>query len=360
MNASLYSAFVPEAIYPMTENVQVSTSLVDANAQVQFKPHAFFSDNDDPFFMPYIGGGFGVNSASNNARMYVPASAGMRFRISRHFSIQLESSYKFGLGSDNFQHVAHSAGFVFALPSERPPKKKDEKDKKPPTGPTLADGQLDSDGDMVPDREDMCPDVKGYDMYLGCPDAKQAGIAEDPAEKDDEALVTLPKQKEDPKITPLTPTPINPKPGSSSPPTEIEKADQEVLRLAMNRIHFAPASDQLLPQSYGTLDTVAMIMRKYPNHKLEVLGHTDNTGSPRDNLVLSIKRAHRVKYYLAHEKEIILARISSNGYGEKMPVASNESETGRKLNRRVEFKLLPMSPEELPAVYRREEEESKD
>ncbi len=357
MNASLYSSFVPESIYPMTENVQVSTSLVDANAQIQFKPHAFFTDNEDPFFMPYIGGGFGVNSASNNARMYVPASAGLRFRISRHFSIQLESSYKFGLGEDNFQHIAHSAGFVFALPAERKPRPIEKKEEKPSQEPLLADGQKDSDGDMIPDREDLCPDEKGYDMFLGCPDADKAGMGTDPAEDEkEEAVVTLPPQQDD-RIKPMTPGSTskpnsNPGPG----PEKVDPNDVETLRLAMNRIQFAPSSDELLPQSYGTLDTVAMILTKYPNHKLEVLGHTDNTGTPRDNLVLSIKRAHRVKYYLAHQKEIILVRISSNGYGEKMPVASNETENGRKLNRRVEFKLMPMSPEELPAVYRGEDE----
>ena len=84
------------------------------------------------------------------------------------------------------------------------------------------------------------------------------------------------------------------------------------------------------------LDQVALLMKKNPNVKLFIGTHSDNSGSPNDNLVLSGQRSRAMANYLI-EKGINKNNIVYNGFGSLRPVALNNSETNRKKNRRVEF-----------------------
>ena len=77
---------------------------------------------------------------------------------------------------------------------------------------------------------------------------------------------------------------------------------------------------------------------KYPAYLIEIGGHTDFVGNSESNQVLSEKRANSVVQFLV-EKGLDASRIISKGYGEQMPVESNDTERGRSVNRRVEFKL---------------------
>ena len=72
---------------------------------------------------------------------------------------------------------------------------------------------------------------------------------------------------------------------------------------------------------------------------MEKLAHTDSKGSDTYNFTLSDNRAKSVREYIL-SKGIAPSRIISQGYGETKPVASNETDEGRQLNRRVEFKIL--------------------
>ncbi|MDF1549828.1 MAG: OmpA family protein, partial [Bacteroidales bacterium] len=72
---------------------------------------------------------------------------------------------------------------------------------------------------------------------------------------------------------------------------------------------------------------------------IEMSGHTDNIGTVEANKLLSEQRANEVKQYLV-AKNIIESRIVSKGYGESKPLAGNDTEEGRQLNRRVEFTIL--------------------
>jgi len=76
-----------------------------------------------------------------------------------------------------------------------------------------------------------------------------------------------------------------------------------------------------------------------PNLEIEIGGHTDNIGSVAYNLELSRERAKAVTLYLV-SKGIRISRIKFKGYGRSIPIASNETEEGRQLNRRVEFKII--------------------
>ncbi|WP_300664794.1 OmpA family protein, partial [Fluviicola sp.] len=75
-----------------------------------------------------------------------------------------------------------------------------------------------------------------------------------------------------------------------------------------------------------------------PSLKIEISGHTDNTGSASLNEVLSQQRAEAVVSYLA-QKGIAASRMTAKGYGSSKPIASNNSEDGKQQNRRTEFEI---------------------
>jgi outer membrane protein OmpA-like peptidoglycan-associated protein len=95
---------------------------------------------------------------------------------------------------------------------------------------------------------------------------------------------------------------------------------------------------ELRPQYHSDLDEVAAMLRQNPDVKIEIAGHTDNIGPAAYNQRLSEKRAGMVKNYFVR-KGIEKDRLFPRGFGYTMNAASNENETGRALNRRVEIVL---------------------
>ena len=101
-----------------------------------------------------------------------------------------------------------------------------------------------------------------------------------------------------------------------------------------------PQSDyRIQPGSYAELDKLAEVMRQQPTLRIELAGHTDNVGDPRLNVELSRKRVEAVKSYLVG-KGIERERIQTVAYGGSRPVADNAREETRKLNRRVEVRVI--------------------
>jgi OOP family OmpA-OmpF porin len=117
----------------------------------------------------------------------------------------------------------------------------------------------------------------------------------------------------------------------------IEKG--QVIRL--NNIFFESGKYALLKESYAELDKLFEVLQNNSKLKIEIAGHTDNVGSDETNQVLSKNRAEEVKNYLL-TKGIDPSRIKSKGYGETKFVATNETEVGRQLNRRVEFTIVEL------------------
>ncbi len=95
----------------------------------------------------------------------------------------------------------------------------------------------------------------------------------------------------------------------------------------------------LKPESFFELDRVVKLLSDNPNIEIELSGHTDNVGTDEYNNKLSYERAGSVSEYI-FSKGISTNRIVSKGYGKTKPVATNETEEGRQLNRRVEFQIL--------------------
>ncbi len=122
---------------------------------------------------------------------------------------------------------------------------------------------------------------------------------------------------------------------------EIERLKNENLKITMNsEVSFDYNSAELKPAFTRTLGKVGDILGRYPRTTVKVVGHTDSVGSNAYNQGLSERRANSVKYYLA-DAGVASNRLQTEGRGEVQPRASNDTEAGRQLNRRVELLIIP-------------------
>lgn len=121
--------------------------------------------------------------------------------------------------------------------------------------------------------------------------------------------------------------------------TSIEWAIANGSTFQVKNIFFDFAKWDLKPESFVELDRVVALLEEYPTINVEIGAHTDAVGSDQDNQVLSGNRARSVVDYLV-SKGITARRLRSKGYGESVPIATNDTDEGRALNRRVEFKLV--------------------
>jgi len=107
----------------------------------------------------------------------------------------------------------------------------------------------------------------------------------------------------------------------------------------INDLFFVQSRSEILPESLPTLNKLVDMLNKHPELSIELGGHTDNLGSKRANLELSLQRAESVKQYLL-EQGISRKRIKAIGYGSKFPVIRGSDPDRAKINRRVEVKIL--------------------
>ncbi len=117
--------------------------------------------------------------------------------------------------------------------------------------------------------------------------------------------------------------------------------DRIILNMPSN-ITFATDQDAVMPQFYPTLNSVAIVLRKFERTLIDVNGHTDSTGSLEHNQALSERRAMSVAGYL-NSQGIDPRRVSALGFGPSQPIASNANAEGRAQNRRVEIQIAPIT-----------------
>lgn len=103
---------------------------------------------------------------------------------------------------------------------------------------------------------------------------------------------------------------------------------------------FTQSEPDLLPESNQELEILADYLVRNPAPRIELFGHTDDVGDPRKNLLLSFDRVDEVKRYLV-SRRIELGRIRGKAFGGELPVAPNDCEANRRLNRRVEIRIVP-------------------
>lgn len=124
---------------------------------------------------------------------------------------------------------------------------------------------------------------------------------------------------------------------------EVERLENENLKITMSsEVSFDFNSAAIKPAFTRTLDKVNDIVARYSRTNVRVIGHTDSVGSAAYNQRLSEDRAKSVAWYM-EDGGVAPQRVSTDGRGEAQPRATNETEAGRQLNRRVELLIIPDS-----------------
>jgi OOP family OmpA-OmpF porin len=229
-------------------------------------------------------------------------------------------------------------------------------------GTRVAAGEGDRDGDGIPDSVDQCPEapetMNGIDDEDGCPESDQDGdgivgsadkCPTDPEDFDGDAdedgcpdvdgdgdgvadaIDRCPSEKET----------MNGYEDADGCPDTVPDPVKEFTGVVRD-IEFAAASATIQRRSFRVLDRAAAVLKKYPSVRIEIQGHTDNTGSRAQNIALSQERADAVRDYLI-KKGIFPERLVAKGYGPDQPTADNSTKRGQAENRRVEFKLISAS-----------------
>lgn len=330
---------------------------------------------DDKFFTSALRGG-----------------AGLRFRFSDAVSAFVETNYMI-IGQDkidgydvgeNDRFLMHNVGLGFNLgkaPDTDVDGVPDRRDKCPdtPTGVQVdKDGcPIDTDGDGVADYQDECPTEAGVANLNGCPDRDGDGVADKNDECPDEAGTAATNgcpdsdgdgvaDKND--KCPDTPAgvqvgadgcptdsdgdgvadnedacPNTPGPGTANGCPELDEATKKLLeekvRFEFDRARVQEGYKQLL-------DSIVMVLGKYPDHVLLIKGHADHIGSEEYNQALSERRAQAVKDYLVERGVQNPDRLVTRGYGESQPLvkvnerlSKRRTESARARNRRVGFEM---------------------
>ena len=128
---------------------------------------------------------------------------------------------------------------------------------------------------------------------------------------------------------------------------ELEGTGVSVTRIGDNitlnmpgNVTFATNSADISASFYPVLNSVALVVNEFEKTYVDVIGHTDSTGSAEYNQQLSVRRAQSVSSYL-QSQQVLPERLLTSGMGPNSPVASNDTPEGRALNRRVEIILGP-------------------
>ena len=347
-------------------------SYYSADGEVKY---SFKNALGSSWFDPSIGIGGGYTWVDDIGFGTGNAIAGVKFWFNEYLALNLQSTYKHAFEEAyGITHFQHSAGVVFQFGG----KDTDgdgiyDKDDECPETPGLAEfnGCPDTDGDGIEDRNDACPNTPGLAEFNGCPDTDGDGIAdpqdECPTVAGLAALNGCPDadgdgiaDKDD-----ACPNEAGPKANNGCPYQDrdgdgvLDKDDQcpDVAGTVANKgcpevsveiikqlndysktILFDLGKATIRKESYAVLQNIADIMKEYPNAKFEIEGHTDSQGSDELNQRLSNDRAASVRDYLT-TIGMDGSRLTSVGYGESKPIATNATKAGRQQNRRVEISL---------------------
>lgn len=123
--------------------------------------------------------------------------------------------------------------------------------------------------------------------------------------------------------------------------TVLRNSEGIILRLI--GLNFGVGKADIDAKNFGLLSKVQNAIRVIPDAELVIEGHTDSFGSDASNLSLSQKRAESVRQYLVANMKLDKGAVNAVGYGEKMPVANNETPEGRRKNRRIDIVIKPRS-----------------
>jgi len=203
-----------------------------------------------------------------------------------------------------------------------------EDDRCPDTAGVAPTGCPDTDGDGFVDLDDACPEVPGVEPD-GCP----------LKDSDNDKILDL---EDECVFEPETYNGIDDLDGC---PDEVP-AELVIFEGELKGIEFDFGKATIRPESKPVLDDVIEKLQKFPGVRVEIIGHTDNVGTPEDNLELSKQRAASVKDYLV-AGGVDASRIETDGKGDTEPVSDNETDEGRAQNRRIVFHIIANEPIEV-------------
>lgn len=126
----------------------------------------------------------------------------------------------------------------------------------------------------------------------------------------------------------------------------VERDGDNINLIMPGNITFVTNGHDLNADFFEVLDSVVLVLQEFEKTLIVVSGHTDSTGASSYNQALSERRANSVGSYLL-SRGVVDARIDTVGFGENNPIADNGTPEGRRLNRRVELSLLPITEETL-------------
>ncbi len=354
-------------------------SFWNANLQAKYALRRLFT-TESGWFDPYIkvGGGYTAYESrfdDKEGGFKALAGGGINFWFTDHLGVNLQTGYHHGFQKNGTDYFQHSAGIVIKFGSKDTDKDgiPDNKDACPEVaglkefngcpdtdgdgipdkddacpqvkGPKEFNGCPDTDGDGIPDKDDACPEVAGPKEFNGCPDTDGDGIADKddkcpdvagPAENggcpwpDTDGDGVLDKDDLCPEVA---------GPASNKGCPEPDEKEQKQLNQYAKTILFDTGKATIKFQSAEVLNQIINVLKKYPNSRFRIEGHTDSTGKKAKNMTLSQNRADAVKVYLI-QGGIDAGRLESQGFGPEKPIASNKNKKGRELNRRVEINLI--------------------
>ena len=325
-------------------------------------------------FEPTIHAGLGFNSIDSESFMVSYAGLGLNYWFSDALALTIKSTFKghsseidglLGNGDGGDTHMQHTAGFSFAFgdgDSDRDGVKdsldecpdvagleslngcpdddgdgiKNSADDCPMTaGLAALNGCPDADSDGIKDSDDACPNVAGVAALKGCPDADGDGVTDAndacPNAAGTAALNGCPDADGDSVADKDDKCPAVAGPASNNGCPEYPLS-----MLADYNINFDLEKYNIDSQDVQRLSTVIKVLLANSDANISIQGHADNTGEESFNNPLSNNRASSIKEYLVNVG-IDADRLSTKAFGESMPKASNSSEEGRAINRRVEF-----------------------
>ena len=354
-------------------------SFWNANLQAKYALRRLFT-TESGWFDPYIkvGGGYTAYESrfdDKEGGFKALAGGGINFWFTDHLGVNLQTGYHHGFQKNGTDYFQHSAGIVIKFGSKDTDKDgiPDKDDACPDVaGPKEFNGCPDTDGDGIPDKDDACPQVKGLKEFNGCPDTDGDGIADKDdacpevagpkefngcpdtdgdgiADKDDKcpdvagpaenAGCPWPDTDGDGVLDKDDLCPEVAGPASNKGCPEPDEKEQKQLNQYAKTILFDTGKATIKFQSAEVLNQIINVLKKYPNSRFRIEGHTDSTGKKAKNMILSQNRADAVKVYLI-QGGIDAGRLESQGFGPEKPIASNKNKKGRELNRRVEINLI--------------------
>jgi outer membrane protein OmpA-like peptidoglycan-associated protein len=209
----------------------------------------------------------------------------------------------------------------------------------------------DSDGDSIADGLDRCSDTpKGATVdALGCPgdedsDGVLDGLDRCPRTPIGATVNASGCVAGQPRIGAAAPAAPLPAAGAAAPRTSPQQlpgpSPLSGGGTVLEGVTFESGSARLQSGSYVVLDSIAKVLVSSPNTKVEIGGHTDDAGTPADNMRISTLRAEAVRNYLV-AKGVPFQQMVARGYGSSMPRTPDTTPRGRAINRRVEIRPLP-------------------